>query len=126
MPIVLVRCTVGDILFILYVCLFVCSFQGFLAMVCLMPYKIDTTEIQLMELNSFKEVANNIGEGCGNVPIVLVRCTVGDMLYKSSINKSTIIPIIPVYGLRTPNEGINQRNLKIWTDLADKICFGRT
>ena len=55
--------------------------------------KIDTTEIQLMELNSFKEVANNIGEGCGNVPIVLVRCTVGDMLYKSSINKS--IPTIP-------------------------------
>ena len=50
--------------------------------------KIDTTEIQLMELNSFKEVANNIGEGCGNVPIVLVRCTVGDILYKSSINKS--------------------------------------
>ena len=43
--------------------------------------KIDTTEIQLMELNSFKEVANNIGEGCGNVPIVLVRCTVGDLLY---------------------------------------------
>ena len=80
-PIVLVRCTVGDILFILYVCLFVCSFQGFLAMVCLMPYKIDTTEIQLMELNSFKEVANNIGEGCGNVPIVLVRCTVGDISY---------------------------------------------
>ena len=30
------------------------------------------------------------------------------------------------HGLRTPNEGINQRNLKIWTDVADKICFGRT
>ena len=29
-------------------------------------------------------------------------------------------------GLRTPNEGINQRNLKIWGDVADKICFGRT
>ena len=24
------------------------------------------------------------------------------------------------------NEGINQRNLKIWADVADKICFGRT
>ena len=23
----------------------------------------------------------------------------------------------------TPNEGINQRNLKIWDDVADKICF---
>ena len=31
-----------------------------------------------------------------------------------------------VHGLRTPNEGINQRNLKFWADLADKICFGRT
>ena len=29
-------------------------------------------------------------------------------------------------GLRTPNEDINQRNLKIWADVADKICFGRT
>ena len=28
-------------------------------------------------------------------------------------------------GLRTPNEGINQRNLKIWAGVADKICFGR-
>ena len=30
------------------------------------------------------------------------------------------------HGLRTPNEGINQRNLKVWADEADKICFGRT
>ena len=30
------------------------------------------------------------------------------------------------HGLRTPNEGINQRNLKLWADVADKICFGRT
>ena len=30
------------------------------------------------------------------------------------------------HGLRTLNEGINQRNLKIWADVADKICFGRT
>ena len=29
-------------------------------------------------------------------------------------------------GLRTPNEGIHKRNLKIWADVADKICFGRT
>jgi hypothetical protein len=29
-------------------------------------------------------------------------------------------------GLRTPNEGINQKNLKIWTDVADKFFFGRT
>jgi hypothetical protein len=30
------------------------------------------------------------------------------------------------HGLRTPNEGKNQRNLKIWADVAVKICFGRT
>ena len=30
------------------------------------------------------------------------------------------------HGLRTPNEGINQRNLTFWADVADKICFGRT
>ena len=30
------------------------------------------------------------------------------------------------HGLRTPNEGINQRHLKNWADVADKICFGRT
>ena len=29
------------------------------------------------------------------------------------------------HGLRTPNEGMNQRNLKFWADVADKICFGR-
>ena len=28
--------------------------------------------------------------------------------------------------LRTPNEAINQRNMNIWADMADKICFGRT
>ena len=30
------------------------------------------------------------------------------------------------HGLRTPNEGINQRYLKNRADVADKICFGRT
>ena len=30
------------------------------------------------------------------------------------------------HGLWTPNEGINQRYMKIWADVADKICFGRT
>ena len=30
------------------------------------------------------------------------------------------------HGLRTPNEGINQRYLKFWADVAEKICFGRT
>ena len=31
-----------------------------------------------------------------------------------------------VHGLRKSNEGINQRYLKNWADVADKICFGRT
>ena len=30
------------------------------------------------------------------------------------------------HGLRTPNEGLNQRYLKYWADVADKICFGCT
>ena len=30
------------------------------------------------------------------------------------------------HGLRTHNEGKNQRNLKFWADMADKICFSRT
>ena len=30
------------------------------------------------------------------------------------------------HGLRTANEGKNQRSLKIWANVADKICFGRT
>ena len=30
------------------------------------------------------------------------------------------------YGQWTPNEGINQRYLKNWAEVADKICFGRT
>ena len=25
--------------------------------------------------------------------------------------------------LLSPNEGINQRNLKSWADVADKICY---
>ena len=32
----------------------------------------------------------------------------------------------PKHELRAPNEGINQRNLKIWANVADKICFSHT
>ena len=31
-----------------------------------------------------------------------------------------------IHGLRTPNEGINQRYLKNWADVADKICCRHT
>ena len=55
-------------------------------------------------------------------------------MYQRSNNRITIIKGMVIFlhikgvnhGLRTPNEGINQRNLKIWADVADKICFGRT
>ena len=36
----------------------------------------------------------------------------------------TIVP--STHGLRTPNEGINQKYLKNWAGVADKICFGHT
>ena len=42
---------------------------------------------------------------------------------KDSSNDKTFVRY---NGLRTPNEDLNQRNLKIWADVADKICFGRT
>ena len=32
-----------------------------------------------------------------------------------------ILVCTPNHRLQTPNEGINQRYLKIWTDVADKI-----
>ena len=40
------------------------------------------------------------------------------------INNITTLALIygQQYVLRTPNEGINQRYLKIWADVADKIC----
>ena len=31
-----------------------------------------------------------------------------------------------LHGLRTPNEGINQRYLKNWANVADKICCRHT
>ena len=33
---------------------------------------------------------------------------------------------VKIHGLRTPNEGKNQRNLKIQADVADKICCRHT
>ena len=30
------------------------------------------------------------------------------------------------HGLRTPNEGLNQKYLKNWPDVVDEICFGST
>ena len=41
-------------------------------------------------------------------------------------SKAFLFSFSLTHGLRTLNEGINQRNLKIWANAADKICFGRT
>ena len=38
----------------------------------------------------------------------------------------SVFLLLENHGLRTPDEGINQRYLKNWADVADKICFGRT
>ena len=37
-----------------------------------------------------------------------------------------ILSVARMHGLRTPIEGINQRNLKFWANVADEICFGRS
>ena len=46
--------------------------------------------------------------------------------FKHQSLQLVILHQIVSHGLRTPNEGINQRYLKIWADKADKLCFGRT
>ena len=50
----------------------------------------------------------------------------GDNLTKTNLYIDCNNSELPSHGLRTPNEGINQRNPKIWADVADKIWFGRT
>ena len=50
--------------------------------------------------------------------------------YQGMIYKWVILGIALInsfmHGLLTPNEGINQRYLKNWADVADEICFDRT
>ena len=55
----------------------------------------------------------------GFLPVVSVLASHGASLIVSSKHSEE-------HGLRTPNEGINQRYLKNWADVADKMCFGRT
>ena len=43
-------------------------------------------------------------------------------MYRVHMGKSNAL----YHGLRTPNEGVNQKYLKNWADVAEKICFGRT
>ena len=39
--------------------------------------------------------------------------------------KKAILGVSLGHELRTPNEGMNQRYLKNWADVANKICFSR-
>ena len=36
------------------------------------------------------------------------------------------VVLLEIHGLRTTNENINQRYLKNWADVADKICCRHT
>ena len=49
----------------------------------------------------------------------------GKVLFSHNFPQSPM-HICAMHGLRTPKEGINQRYLKNWADVADKICFGHT
>ena len=42
------------------------------------------------------------------------------------VNYQSVLINYKDHGLRTPNEGINQKYLKNLADVADKTCFGRT
>ena len=57
-------------------------------------------------------------------------CLFSKMTSSSPVNSLLPPSVLVLYelshGLRTPNEGINQRYLKNWAEVADKICFGRT
>jgi hypothetical protein len=56
-----------------------------------------------------------------------IRTEANDSITDNGHVKATsLILNCQYHGLRTPNEGINQRYLKNWADVADKICFGRT
>ena len=56
-------------------------------------------------------------------PLKPTACTVNHVNLN---NRKQSVLFTQNHGLRTPNEGINQRYLKNWADVADKICFGCT
>ena len=53
---------------------------------------------------------------------VKIATDLGKFVY---LKKNSVFHFYHIYshGLRTPNEGINQRYLKNWADGADEICF---
>ena len=58
-----------------------------------------------------------------NVLLLRPRCVCnGPKISQAATNvKFSLYKYTAAHGLRTPNEGINQRNLKIWADVADML-----
>ena len=55
-----------------------------------------------------------------------LQLSVFPFVYQISVNPEYDTLVCWGHGLRTPNEGINQRYLKNWADVADKICCRHT
>ena len=56
--------------------------------------------------------------------LTLALYAMGPYKRRKKVKWAWLIP--STHGLRTHNEGINQRYQKNWADVADKICFSRT
>ena len=58
---------------------------------------------------------------------LLTMVIIGRLLVDCLLGK-VLVPLIhgTKHGLGTPNESINQRYLKNWANVADKICLSRT
>ena len=76
-------------------------------------------------LKSMKRIVGGICEGrCMQISYILAYF---QPIWLQSMKWAVwLCSIRTCHGQRTPNEGINQRNLKNWANVAEKICFGRT
>ena len=73
------------------------------------------------------------GESYDAAALIVLAIQAGGSADSTSISKNIkvsfkLIKVFfkPGHRLLTPNKGINQRYLKHWADVADKICFTRT
>ena len=98
--------------------------------------------IKLAKFSEFYEITNSRGQIFFCIFLLsgtdygrmmaksLILYSLNSYPYPKYIKSLVFVEIMESYGLehglRTPNEGINQRYLKNWADVADKICFGRT
>ena len=56
----------------------------------------------------------------------IVKCSSMAKVCTMGLKNTTELYLIHPTDYGTPNESINQRNVKIWADVADKLCFGST